>query len=72
MRQGSGKRLSLALKLAGGLFLLAVPVVYILRSGRLPASDEAVGLWIIAAGIASMALPVDISKIIEAIRGGKQ
>ena len=68
MKTGSGKRLSLALKLFGAVFLFLIPIVYIVKFGKLPASDEAIGLWIIAVGIGAMALPVDISKIIENVK----
>ena len=67
----SGKVISLILKLFGAAFLFLTPIVYIIKFGKLPASDEAVGLWIIAVGIGAMALPVDISKIIENIKKEK-
>ena len=68
----SGKIVSLICKLSGILFSIAAVILYVKLANE-KANPEVI-LSLAGAGliIANMALPVDISKIIVNLKGGKE
>lgn len=68
---GVGKRLSLFSKIVAVLFVISATIISIIKTGTLPTADQALAIVQIAIFISSVFFPVDLSKIIENIKGGR-